>query len=149
MGVRLELRDLAGPRMIHLAYIACCVAAVFPVDLGADSRCDGTHLTKIQAMRDSAQTGNAMQSGIETLVQAAVSDLADRLSVDPSAIEVVSVEEVTWPNPSLGCPVPGMRYRQIPVDGYRILLRADGKTFAYHGGGSRGPFLCEHPSPKS
>lgn len=99
-------------------------------------------------MRDSAQTGGTMRSGIETLVEAAVSDLAGRLSVERSAIEVVSVEEVTWPDPGLGCPMPGMRYRQIPVDGYRILLRADGETFAYHGGGSRGPFLCEHPSPK-
>ena len=99
-------------------------------------------------MRDSAQDDGTMKSGIETFVEAAVRDLASRLSVERSAIEIVTVEEVTWPNPGLGCPVPGMRYRQIPVDGYRILLRADDETYAYHGGGSRGPFLCEHPSSK-
>jgi len=87
-----------------------------------------------------------MESSLERFVKVAVSDLADRLSMDPTAIAVVSVEEVTWPDPSLGCPVPGMRYRQIPVDGYRIVLHAAGETFAYHGDGSRGPFLCKHPS---
>ena len=135
--------------MFRLPYILCCVAAISPVALEADLPCDEAHPAEINEIRDAAQTGGTMQSGIETFVDAAVSDLADRLSMDPLAIEVLYVEEVTWPDPSLGCPVPGMRYRQIPIDGYRILLRADGKTFAYHGGGSRGPFLCEHPSPKS
>jgi hypothetical protein len=36
-----------------------------------------------------------------------------------------------------------MRYKQVPVDGLRILLRLSGRTYAYHSGGSKAPFLCE------
>lgn len=134
--------------MFHPAYISCCVSAFLPMTLAVGLSCDCVHQTEIIGMRDAAQAGGTLQSGLERFVKTAVSDLADRLSMDPTAIVVVSVDEVTWPDPSLGCPVPGMRYRQIPVDGYRILLRAAGETFAYHGDGSRGPFLCQHPPPR-
>jgi len=130
--------------MFHLAYITRYVAVIIPAALAA-APCDGAHATEIIRIRCPVQTVGTMQSDIETFVAAAVSDLADRLSFDASVIEVIAAEKVTWPDAGLGCPLPGMRYRQIPVDGYRVLLRASGETFAYHGGGSRGPFLCEHP----
>lgn len=74
---------------------------------------------------------------------AAVADLAARLGVDPSGVEVVSVESVIWPDGSLGCPQPGMAYTQVQVDGALITLDAGGRMYAYHVGGSRDPFLCE------
>jgi hypothetical protein len=79
-----------------------------------------------------------------------VADLAGRLGVDPGEVRVVSVEEVTWPDGSLGCPQPGMMYPQVLTDGTRIALEAGGKRYEYHAGGPRGPFLCEdpqHPQP--
>jgi hypothetical protein len=79
------------------------------------------------------------------LIEVAAADLTGRLSVDKSQVEVVTVEAVTWPNPSLGCPHPGMKYRQIPVDGYRIVLRVAGREYSYHGDGRRGPFYCPQP----
>ena len=79
------------------------------------------------------------------LVEAAVADLAGRLGRDPGAIELVSAEPVTWPDASLGCPLPGMSYRQVPEDGYRIVLRAGEREYAYHGGARLGPFLCTEP----
>lgn len=72
----------------------------------------------------------------------AIADLAQRLDVDPDGIEVVSVDEVTWPDGGLGCPEPGMMYTQALVDGSRIVLRADGIRHEYHSGGSRDPFYC-------
>lgn len=77
----------------------------------------------------------------------AVVDLADRLGVDPGQIRVISVEEVTWRDGSLGCPQPGMMYPQVLTDGTRIVLDAAGTRYEYHAGGSRGPFLCEDPQP--
>lgn len=74
---------------------------------------------------------------------AAVADLAARLGIDPSGVEVVSVESVIWPDGSLGCPQPGMAYTQVQVDGALITLNAGGRTYEYHVGGSRDPFLCE------
>ena len=82
------------------------------------------------------------------LIEAATRDLALRLSVEASAIELIQFEEVTWPDTSLGCPSPGMKYRQVPSDGYRILLSVAGKQYAYHGNGRRGPFYCPEDSLK-
>jgi len=83
---------------------------------------------------------------MDPLVEEAVADLADRLSLERAAIELLGFEQVTWPDASLGCPQPGMQYRQVPSDGYRILLKAQGREYAYHGDGRRGPFYCPAPA---
>lgn len=86
---------------------------------------------------------------MDQLVEKALADLSERLSLERSAIEVLGFEQVTWPDASLGCPQPGMNYRQVPVDGYRILLRAQGRDYAYHGDGRRGPFYCPTPATQA
>ena len=76
------------------------------------------------------------------LVALAVADLARQRSVSVGDIVVVSVESVVWPNGSLGCPIPGMVYAQVQVDGAKIVLSVDGGIYNYHSGGNRDPFLC-------
>ncbi|GAA1532366.1 hypothetical protein [Kribbella lupini] len=78
-------------------------------------------------------------------LEQAKADLAERLGVPVDDVTVVSSEEVTWPDSSLGCPQPGMMYAQVLTDGSRILLSAGGRTYEYHSGGHRAPFLCETP----
>jgi hypothetical protein len=78
---------------------------------------------------------------------AAVSDLARRLGVDPGDVSVVSAEEVTWSDASIGCPKPGMMYAQVLTEGSRIVLQADGKRYEYHAAAGKAPFYCEHPKP--
>ena len=85
--------------------------------------------------REAAMTRNP-------LIEQAIEDLAKRMSVSPSAIAMVSFEEMIWPDTGMGCPRPGMRYKQIPQDGARIVLKLDGAEYIYHSGGSRAPFLC-------
>ena len=80
-----------------------------------------------------------------TARERAIADLAARQGAQPSAITVVSEENVVWPDSALGCPEPGMNYMQVLTDGVRIVLELDGVEYAYHGGGSRDVFLC--PSP--
>ncbi|MBB5840335.1 hypothetical protein [Kribbella italica] len=75
----------------------------------------------------------------------AKSDLAERAGVTVDEITLVSSEEVTWPDSSLGCPQPGMMYAQVLTSGSRIILSAGGRTYEYHSGGQRPPFLCETP----
>lgn len=77
----------------------------------------------------------------------AVRDLARRLGVDPAQIRVVSAEEVTWPDGSIGCPKPGMMYPQVLTNGSRVVLEAQGQRYEYHAGGRRSAFLCENPEP--
>jgi len=78
-----------------------------------------------------------------TLAEQAVADLAERLAIDPALIVVVSWEEVTWRDGSIGCPQPGMRYTQAIVNGSKIVLEVDGVEYNYHQGGRRDLFLCE------
>lgn len=80
---------------------------------------------------------------IEQQIAAAKQDLAQRLGIDAATIEVVSVEAVTWPDGSLGCPRPGMAYTQVLIDGLLVQLRANGQMYPYHGDGRQPLFLCD------
>lgn len=77
----------------------------------------------------------------------AAADLAARLGVGIDEVSVVSMEEVTWRDGSIGCPQPGRMYTQALVPGSLIVLRAKGQTYEYHAGGGRAPFLCQDPKP--
>jgi len=92
-----------------------------------------------------------VESGLNSLVHSAQEDLAQRLSIKVEQIEVIEAKSVVWPDASVGCPQPGMRYRQVPQDGALIRLQAEGRVYEYHNGGTRGLFLCEQPAgtPKS
>jgi len=86
---------------------------------------------------------------LQPLLAAAIRDLVQRVPVALSDIEVVEATAVTWPDAGLGCPQPDMRYKQVPVDGARIVLRVGEQTYTYHSGGGRAPFLCApQPTPK-
>lgn len=80
-----------------------------------------------------------------SLVQQAMSDLAEQLGVPVDEVELIEAEAVVWPDGSLGCPQPGMMYTQVLQDGLRIVLRVAGQEYHYHSGETRGPFLCENP----
>ncbi len=83
---------------------------------------------------------------LASVVEQARADLAARLGVPASEIAVRSAELVSWPDGGLGCRAPGMRYKQVPVDGSRTVLEHGGRRFDYHTGGRRAvPFLCQHP----
>jgi hypothetical protein len=64
--------------------------------------------------------------------QRASEDLARRLGIDISAVSLVSVKAVDWPDGSLGCPAPGMAYTQAIVPGYQFILAAQGQQYTYH-----------------
>ena len=93
------------------------------------------------------KTPSAGQPQGKGAVGDAVADLSRRLGVDTSDITVVSSEEVTWRDGSLGCPRPGMMYPQVLTDGSKMVLEYRGKRYEYHAGGRRSAFLCENPEP--
>jgi len=70
--------------------------------------------------------------GFPPLIETAKADLAQRLSISASQVNVLEVQEVTWPDGSLGCPQPGNTYTQALIPGYRILLESNGNTSEYH-----------------
>jgi hypothetical protein len=86
---------------------------------------------------------NPTNPTIEKWIALAKEDLAERTAVAIEDIELVSFESKVWPDPGMGCPQPGMQYKQVPVDGYLIRLRVGEQVYDYHGGGTRPPFLCD------
>ncbi len=76
----------------------------------------------------------------------AKTDLSARTGVPVDQIQVVSVEPVTWPDASLGCPQPGMMYAQVLTPGLRIRLQANGQVYEYHTGGNAAPVFCKNPA---
>ncbi|MFW5869064.1 MAG: hypothetical protein ACOCX2_14660 [Armatimonadota bacterium] len=81
-----------------------------------------------------ADGGEIGQADRSPAVEAAVNDLAHRLNLQADEIRVAGVEQVEWPNGSLGLPEPGMMYTMMLVSGERIHLQAKGRTFEYRAG---------------
>ena len=80
------------------------------------------------------------------VVVKAIADLAERQGVPESEIELVSQEEVTWRDGSLGCAKEGTMYTQALVDGSRVVLEVGGEEYEYHSGADGEPFWCEEPT---
>ena len=76
------------------------------------------------------------------LVRQALEDAARRTGHDPTSLQVVSSEAVTWPDASIGCPRPGMQYAQVLVPGFRIRIQASTELLEYHAGRGGSPFHC-------
>lgn len=79
---------------------------------------------------------------LDAMVAAARADAAQRSGVADAALEVLSAAPVTWPDGSLGCAQPGVRYTMALVSGYRIMIRAQTRTFDYHASQRGGLLLC-------
>lgn len=84
---------------------------------------------------------------LKSLVEEAKEDLAGRLSIPVSNVDLLEARDVTWPDSSLGCPQPGMLYMEVLTPGYLIRLLANGREYEYHAGRNRRFFLCQTPSP--
>lgn len=86
-------------------------------------------------------------TGLQSLIDKAISDLAQRLSISASQIKLVEAAPVVWPDSSLGCPQDGMVYTQVLTPGYLIRLKSGTQEFEYHA--NRGTYMifCENPSP--
>jgi len=89
-----------------------------------------------------AATEVELQAGAEQIIQLAQKDLAQRLSLAPEAIRLVSVKAMEWSDASLGCPQPGMMYAQVITPGFRAVLEAEGQTYEYHTDAGRSVVLC-------
>ena len=80
-------------------------------------------------------------------VSQAKEDLAKRLRVQTSDIELLKFEAVTWPDSSLGCPQPGMAYAEVLTPGYLIILTTNNIEYEYHASKGTEVIYCENPGP--
>jgi hypothetical protein len=82
----------------------------------------------------------------ENLVNGMAQDLARRLGVTESDLQVMTVQPVVWDDSSLGCPQPERAYLPAQTPGIRVVFQYARKPYQYHGS-ERGDFVyCEHPA---
>lgn len=79
----------------------------------------------------------------EGLLSEVTTDAAGRSGVPAHEIMVVRGEAVVWPDGSLGCPAPGEAYTQATVEGYWIVLSADGHEYDFRTTAAGYFKLCE------
>jgi hypothetical protein len=77
------------------------------------------------------------------LVERIVADAAGRTGLDAGDVLVVRAEAVTWNDGSLGCPEPGGVYTQALVEGYHVIVDADGTELDYRATDNGSFRLCE------
>lgn len=58
--------------------------------------------------------------------------LAQQLQLNLDEIEIVSVEQVEWPDACLGVYTADMMCAQVITPGYRVILAVDGQQYEYH-----------------
>jgi hypothetical protein len=74
-------------------------------------------------------------------------DAVVRTGTDRASITVTRAEAVTWSDGSLDCPEPGMMYTQALVDGYHVILDADGEELDYRATAAGNFVLCVDGRP--
>lgn len=107
--------------------------------------------TPVPAQGDSTQMVPTLSTpaapGAEFVIGQAKEDLAQRLSIPVTQIELVDAVEVEWSDSSLDCPQPGMDYLQVITPGYRIQLEYAGVVYEYHSNRDTYVVYCEDPFP--
>jgi hypothetical protein len=86
-------------------------------------------------------------SAPQILIETAKDDLAGRLSIADTQINLINIDQVLWSDTSLGCPQVGNNYAQIQTPGYLIKLAYAGNEFEYHANLHGFIFYCENPTP--
>jgi hypothetical protein len=126
--------------------LACGEGDPEVVEEGADGAADPVEDGDADgdAGEDGGTDGGAAASDSRE-VTLAVADAAERTGVAEGDVELEDLSMVTWPDGAIGCPEPDVMYTQALVEGYRIVLNADGMRLHYHGAIGEDPFFCEGP----
>lgn len=83
----------------------------------------------------------------QPLLDRAIADLAGRLRIPPTQVEVVRVERVAWPDGCLGCPSGDRMCIDVVVPGFRLILRAGGQEYEYRSDEKDRVLLCPAKPP--
>jgi hypothetical protein len=84
-----------------------------------------------------------MQSEVpQGILEPILVEAAKLAKVPREKLVIVRAESVVWNNGSLGCPEPGMMYTEALVNGYWVVIDADGKRYDFRVGGGGSFRLC-------
>lgn len=76
--------------------------------------------------------GAALSPAEQAIVASATALLTQELAVAGSAITLISITAVDWPDASLGCPEPGMMYAAVITPGYELVFDVSGQEYRVH-----------------
>ncbi|MBY6204945.1 hypothetical protein [Halomonas denitrificans] len=136
-------RTPLGPTLVGACLSLLLAAGCAPGgndESAADDPAPGPDM-EVPVMKDSTPPSGGPDR-LDEATDAARADLAGRMDIDASDIDVVERRYVTWRNGAMGCPEPDMMYTQALVPGVWIRLAIGDRRFDYHGGRSGSPFLC-------
>ena len=63
---------------------------------------------------------------------AAIQAVSTKYNLPVNQIKIASTEAVTWPNGCLGVVIPGVMCTDVIIQGFRIMLTANGQQFEFH-----------------
>jgi hypothetical protein len=110
---------------------------------------DGDPVESVPSDTDAAPTSSTPPATSaprgSAMIDVAVADMAQRRGIDAESITVVSSQDVTWRDGSIGCPRKDMSYTMALVPGTRIVLEAGEYRDVYHSGNGGDPFYCAVP----
>jgi hypothetical protein len=125
--------------------LAACNGVGAPTQSDETLALPASHPTAAAMQTESEVTQPIPSSGMESLIEQAKEDLAQRLSIPVAQISLVEAREVVWPDSSLGCPQPETVYTQVLSSGLLIHLETGGKVYEYHTNFNEQVILCEPP----
>jgi hypothetical protein len=122
MMKKLPVLLIAASLLITL--LAGCVVAAPEPDRSVDPG-EGALPTQEQG---TGQTGGGQIDS--DIASTAIIVAAERLGVVAAAVELLSVSQVEWPSPALGCPVPGDTYAQVITPGYQVVVKVNDVAYS-------------------
>ena len=141
------MKPIIAPRACGIVPLAFALVACAPMSREPmDGRADREPSPETEA---ASEIGSQV---MQPMIEHIRADAAQRAGVALDDVKVLTVESVTWPDGSLGCPEPGMMYTQALVQGYRIRVDAAGTPMSYHTGATSTFVFCpperaQEPSP--
>ena len=84
----------------------------------------------------------------QSVIDVAKADAAARTGAPLDQVSVVSVEAAEWSDARLGCasPSPGLRFAQVEIPGFVVVLDAAGTRLTYHTDFGLRAIMCAPPS---
>jgi hypothetical protein len=101
-----------------------------------------TNTTETPVSSSASASALTPDSALEGLAQQAKNDLAKRLSIDISQIDLLRIVPAKWPYDSVGCPAAGAENAEADKPGFQILLSANNQMYTYHTDGKDSIGLC-------
>jgi len=124
-----------------LLFAGCAAGQV--ASPSASEQAASDQATPDETLAATTPTAGIGEQDLVVLVEMAAEEAATALD----DVRIVSAEEVTWPDGSLGCPQPGMAYTQALVPGFRVVLDVAGEEQHFHAAQGGEFNFCDDPQP--